>query len=711
MINQSKTFKGLFYILVIFFSQNILSNIDNYFAIEPSPSASNYGNTGLLELPTARFMKEGSLRFNFSASYPYEYTSLTASPFNWFEATYRYNEIKNQKYGPSSYSGNQTLKDKGFDLKIGIIDESFTLPSVAFGIRDLAGTGLFSSEYFVASKRIKDFDFTMGLGWGLLGSEGGFANPFSNIDKQFDDRIKEGGQGGSFSYKSWFSGQTSLFGGLEYSLKKHGLRFKLEYDTSNPDANEIVNKVDSRFNIGVNYAVSNSLKLAASFERGNQFRVAFTLKGVFTEDTIRKPSPKNVLRLNNEQLKASSENKDIFFRSLNKSLRDEAIYIQAANYSEDEVDLSIATTKYFSLTRASGRAARVVSALTPESVTRINIRAMNGDFEVSTISINRKEFDLAENYKSSPMEVLMKSNLSSSSNKPLFKDSDYQPSIAFPEFEWNMSPSIRHQIGGPEGFYLGQLLWKTDTSIKFRRNLVLYTSIGLNIYDTFEGLSNPSGSSIPHVRSDIQEYLDEGKNHLQRMQLEYFSSPYKDLFVRLDAGILEEMFGGVGGEVLYRPFNKNWALGLSVHRVRQRDFDQRFSFRQYKTNTGHLGFYYDLPYGISSQLLIGKYLAGDKGATLDLSRRFKSGFTMGVFATKTDLSAEEFGEGSFDKGFYISIPTKLFYSDYRSGNISFGLHPLTKDGGALMTQHNSLYSILGDSNANSIQRDWSFFFK
>ena len=44
-------------------------------------------------------------------------------------------------------------------------------------------------------------------------------------------------------------------------------------------------------------------------------------------------------------------------------------------------------------------------------------------------------------------------------------------------------------------------------------------------------------------------------------------------------------------------------------------------------------------------------LAGDKGVTLDLSRRFKSGFTMGVFATKTNLSAEEFGEGSFDKGF------------------------------------------------------------
>ena len=113
-----------------------------------------------------------------------------------------------------------------------------------------------------------------------------------------------------------------------------------------------------------------------------------------------------------------------------------------------------------------------------------------------------------------------------------------------------------------------------------------------------------------------------------------------------------------------------------------------------------------MPYQLRSQLLIGKYWAGDKGATLAVSKRFKSGFTLGVIATKTNLSAEEFGEGSFDKGFYISVPTQLFYSDYRSGNISFGLHPLTKDGGALLNKHNSLISILGDSNSSSLIRDW-----
>ena len=82
-----------------------------------------------------------------------------------------------------------------------------------------------------------------------------------------------------------------------------------------------------------------------------------------------------------------------------------------------------------------------------------------------------------------------------------------------------------------------------------------------------------------------------------------------------------------------------------------------------------------------------------------------------MFATKTNLSKEEFGEGSFDKGFYISVPTKLFYSDFRSGNISFGLHPLTKDGGAFLNQHNALFGILGDSNKYSINSDWDYFLR
>jgi len=688
-------------------SSHAQSSIDDYFPFSDLSSPSNYGDTGLLEIPNARFMKEASLRFNFSSSYPNEFTTITASPFKWLESSYRYTEIKNKLYGPSLYSGNQSLKDKGFDLKIKLIGEGYYRPAVALGLRDIAGTGIFSSEYLVATKSLGNFDVTAGLGWGKLGSDDSIRNPLLSLNESFQIRTGSIKEGGEFQYTDWFSGTTALFGGVEYHLRKYGLKLIAEYDSSRPDMSTISPvEVKSNFNLGLNYHLSNNLQLGLSFERGTNFRMSFSLKGNFLKDTISKPPPKNIIALSKEQKKKSFKNPDIFYRSLNKSLRDEKIFIQSATLKDTEVSVAIASSRFSNIPRMSGRSAAIISALASEDVGRMNIHVMNGDLEIATLKINRNKFDAAKAFKGSPQEVLKVSLIDSNSNNPLISDSDFNPRIDFPEFSWTMSPALKHQIGGPEGFYLGQIFWKTDTTIKFRRNLSLYTSFGINLYDTFNDLKNPSQSNIPHVRSDIQDYLSEGKNNLQRMKLEYMFSPFKDIYMRADLGLIEEMFGGFGGEILYRPIDNDYSLGLSIHRVKQRGYKQRFSFKEYETTTGHASLYYDFPMGISSQISIGRYLAGDKGATIDLSRRFTSGFVLGIFATKTELSEEEFGEGSFDKGFYFSIPTSLFYSDFRTGNISFGLHPLTKDGGAFLIQHNSLFSILGDSSKNSILRDW-----
>jgi len=697
--------KLLFVSLFILCSKNINAAIDDYFYYDIRPTSSNYGNTGLLELPSARFMPQASLRLTFSSSFPNEYTALTASPFPWLEATYRYTEVKDRLYGPITYSGNQSFKDKAFDLHIKLFNERYIIPQIALGLRDFAGTGKLSSEYIVSTKSIGNFDVTLGLGWGLLGTEGGISNPFNSIRDSFKERSSFSGQGGEVNFSNWFSGDTSLFAGLEYDLNSLGLRLKLEYDTSNPDINAGLN-VDSRFNIGLNYYLSNNLNFGLAFERGNQFRLSFALKGDFSKDTILKKPPERVVSLSPLQKRRAFSEKDIFYRSLNKNIREEGIYLQGATYTKNQIHVVIADKKYSSTPRSSGRVARIASALAADEVEEIIINKMNGDLEVSSISFDRKELDQANKNKLTYIELLESSKLSSNSADPLYKRSEFKPTLNLPQIDWNMSPALRHQIGGPEAFYLGQLWWKTDINIKFARNLTLHSSFGIDLYNNFDEFANPSFSEIPHVRSDIQEYLREGENNVQRMLLQYLHSPLKDVFVKADLGLLEEMFGGMGGEILYRPFDKNYALGLTLYKVKQREYRQRFGFRDYETETGHLGIYYDFPYGISSRLQVGKYLAKDKGASIDLSRTFDTGFTVGFFATFTDLSAEEFGEGTFDKGFYFSIPTELFYTDYRVGHIAFGLHPLTKDGGSFLSLYNSLYGVLGGTNKDYLLRDW-----
>ena len=87
----------------------------------------------------------------------------------------------------------------------------------------------------MTSKKIGDFDFSVGIGWGSLASSDGLDNPFIRLDKSFEIRSSDFGKGGEIEFDRWFRGKkTSSFYGFEYTNKYSGLRFKLDYDSSNP---------------------------------------------------------------------------------------------------------------------------------------------------------------------------------------------------------------------------------------------------------------------------------------------------------------------------------------------------------------------------------------------------------------------------------------------------------------------------------------------
>jgi hypothetical protein len=99
-----------------------------------------------------------------------------------------------------------------------------------------------------------------------------------------------------------------------------------------------------------------------------------------------------------------------------------------------------------------------------------------------------------------------------------------------------------------------------------------------------------------------------------------------------------------------------------------------------------------------AKISVGRYLAQDVGATVDLSKRFTSGVVVGAFATFTDVSGDEYGEGSFNKGIYFTIPFDLLLSQptTRTGSISW--IPLTRDGGQMVGRRYSLYTLTESSN-------------
>ena len=112
------------------------------------PSQSDFGGVGLLQTPTARMAREGELSLNYRDNDQYRYYSASVQLFPWLETTLRYTDVRTRQYSSvEAFSGDQTYKDKAFDLKLRLWEESYWLPQVAVGARDIGGTGLFDAEY------------------------------------------------------------------------------------------------------------------------------------------------------------------------------------------------------------------------------------------------------------------------------------------------------------------------------------------------------------------------------------------------------------------------------------------------------------------------------------------------------------------------------------------------------------------------------------
>ena len=166
---------------------------------------------------------------------------MTSFPFNWMEASFFYTSIQNRRYCGQTFDAvcAQDYKDKGFNFKFRLKEEGI-FPAIAIGINDIAGTGLYSSEYIVASYGIDNTDFHFGLGWGNLNGLDQFKNPFIYLDDSFEFRPNElTQQGGQVELSQYFSDKKiSSFFGASYVLNDR-LIFKYEYFLRNSCCNNI----------------------------------------------------------------------------------------------------------------------------------------------------------------------------------------------------------------------------------------------------------------------------------------------------------------------------------------------------------------------------------------------------------------------------------------------------------------------------------------
>jgi hypothetical protein len=633
------------------------------------------------------------------------------------EASYFYYRPSDLIWEGNSKRGHYL--DKGFNVKFIYRPKNINVPNIAIGLDDFAGTGFFTREYVVATTMQSNIKYSLGIGWGKYAGKNSFKNPLSEISSSLLSRPTVSDNynlGGSLSYDQWFRGNASIFGGLEWKLPNiNGLKLKLEYDPFNyldfsaqsrSDAVYKIRKKDSDINFGLSYALNKHLTIDASYIKGNTFNISFNMGITLNDSLATKPKFKPVVMKQEE----TTKEKSIFYENLLFNLNNNSLFLQTSTlHKNGNLDIAISSADYRNAIRSSSYAAYIakeVADLNNIDLSLINIAHVNAGVELNNITYIAGYLSAKNNV---PIELKIRNSILDSGNANEFLEAEFKPKINFPVIFSSISPSIVSHLGNPEKFYFGGINLQHISEVQFNRNLLLSTELSLPLYDNFQDTVSGSGSAMRHVRSDLVQYLKEDDMHIKRMQLDYIWSPYKDVYAKITGGIFEPMFGGFGGELLFKPFDKNYNIGLELFHVKQRSFDQRFNFQDYETVTGHITLGYQFAAGIESKLSFGRYLAKDDGYTLDIGRRTKSGFKAGVYFTRTNVSAELFGEGSFDKGFYFQIPIDLFNNEYRGNYSTFKLSPLTRDGGAKLIHDKDLRGLIYNSSFYELNSQWGGF--
>jgi hypothetical protein len=658
-----------------------------------------HGGTGLIQTPTSRMLAEGDLRVSYTDNDQYRFWSATLQLFPWLQSTVRYTDLRTKLYSNVlDFSGNQTLKDKGIDVKFRILKESYYLPQLSLGFRDFGGTGLFESEFIGLSKKVGNFDFHLNMGWGYLGTDANISNPFCNVSDNFCDRpLGFTGRGGKIDYQRFFKGPASVFGGIEYQTPWAPLRIKLEYEGNNYStdrasySNDIARRIrqDSNWNIGAAYRW-HGFDFSLNYQRGNT--LGFGINYNFNLHTIHQTKvdspPRALLAKTNdfpiEQVNRTRLVQDLYYQG--------GFATSSSDFNEDSVTVYGQQTSYRNNHEAIERLARMMAYELPETVKNYHIVNTVGSIPLVETVIDADKFKVQAKYQT--LEPHLASTFQRQDMSQRVID-NYDP-LNTAGFFSGIETFWIQTFGNPEDFYLYQAGVLINGGYSFDGKTSVAGAIKVNLFENFDKFkftTDAAQSSLPRVRTNAREYVSDREVTMENLFLHWNNRIAPNLYAQVYGGYLESMFGGVGAELLYHPVDSNLAFGFDINYVQQRSYENDFDFFKYKVVTGHANIYWQPPFLPDTQLTfnIGQYLAKDKGVTVDFAKRFDSGIVVGAYAAFTNVSSEEYGEGSFTKGFYLSIPFDLFSLKPAKGQGRLPWVPIARDGGQALIRPITLY--------------------
>lgn len=680
----------------------------------PVPSLNFYGMPGLIDTPSGLALPDGELVATISHFAGMTRYQFSAQIHPRIAGGFRYSQIDN-----FNSAGFETYYDRSFDLRFTLVKEGGGLPEITLGLQDFIGTGIYGAEYVVATKTLSpQLIVSGGLGWGRLGSSGQFSG-WGERPRLTPDRVAQGGEP---NLDSLFRGDVGVFGGIEWRPQDN-LAVKVEYSSDEYDLESgdlgIFDR-SSPFNFGVEYEPSPGVQLGAYYLYGSEFGLRLTFAFNPAEPSVGgslEAGPPPILPRPSRTVSPdaygtgwseSESTKTEFREQLATELVNLRLEMEALELSPQQATLYLRNTGYMAQAQAMGRAARLMARYLPSSIEVFTIVPVKAGLALPSFTFSRTDLENLEIAPDGAEAILAAARISENAIQP---SAGAYPEDVYPRFIWRLGPYARTSLFDPDNPFRIDLGVELGAGWEISRGLILSGALRKKVVGNLDESTRESNSTLPHVRSDFALYDQNADPGIENLTAEYFFQPAQNFYGRMSVGYLEQMYAGVSSEILWAPYDSRIALGAELNYVQQRDFDGGFGLLDYEVVTGHASLYYKFNDDFYGQVDAGQYLAGDIGATFTLERVFANGWRVGAFATFTDVSADEFGEGSFDKGIKLSVPLGWFTGQDIPSVEPFTIRPLQRDGGARLNVSNRLYGLVGDSQKYRVEEQWGRFWR
>lgn len=696
------------------------------FFINSSALAYELGGAGLITVPDAFVAGDGAFGTSISKGTNRDIYAMNFQATPWLETTFRYSVWQKFRYF-----------DRSYGIKAQIIGDNYDAwyPAIAVGLTDVLGTGKFGSEYVVASKRYGNLSISSGIGWGRLAGDSRLENPLKQISNRFKSRSRKVGQGGKLASSSFFGGEkVGFFGGLKYQVSGSRWSILADYNSDPYEFSQrrVGYQPDSPMSYGVTYEVSDGVSLGLSSKHGDTVAITFSSKiGLSRIPNIKRTNAK----INNndyEKLKSNETSKQVFQQNVTledswvfqvyRNLNREGVSVRSFSISEDKtfIILEIENRKFLMWSDAILVLVDNLERYAPSDMNTVKANLVENGHIVSSIS-----FDLGGSSSGLATDEVKPDIFVD--NVPIKKekisiDQQTVPIVdsegAHKFYDMRRHKSFFHELGlgnrlqlmDPDEPLRYQITAQSRMRYDFDDHNRLNFGFSGNLLNNFDTIKRKSNSVLPHVRSDISEYLKGARNGgLEYLYFENRHSGHGSMHHRYFFGVLEQMYNGFGYETLFRMPASRFGLGASFARVYQRDTNlQSIAHRGYNTNIGFLNFFWATPfYDFDLGVHYGRYLAKDTGQTLELLRSFDNGAAIGAWATFTNVPAKKFGEGSFDKGIKFKVPLELIFGSKTRARYQTQIRSMQRDGGQRIEGFNwALWDDLRSSRADAIYNGW-----